>query len=172
MLEPLLAIIDLSPTTRECIDCLMKLIIEENRKENEHRGSYDLYKAYCNQLESAFISKEQVELWEKYKQFRAQETDYFDPPKAYIAGRDAKLDGETEKNIAYRFYLEKIKTDTSYTNFKTMQNEFFDQLLASLKVDFLRDKLCAIDQMYKRLYAPFEKNLWIFFNLGYDCCQA
>ncbi|MCI8335536.1 MAG: hypothetical protein HFI72_00005 [Peptococcaceae bacterium] len=30
----------------------------------------------------------------------------------------------------------------------------------------------CIDQLHKRIYAPFEKNLWIFFNLGYDCCPA
>lgn len=172
MLESLLAVLELSPTTRECIDRLMDLVIEENKKENEHRGSYELYDAYCSQLEKAFISEEQVSLWESYQKFRVQETRFFDPPKAYVAGREAKLDGETEKSIAYRFYLEKIKNDESYKNLKDLQNNIFSELLDSLKLDVLRDKLYQVDQLYKRLYAPFEKNLWIFFNLGYDCCQA
>ena len=64
MLESLFAVLDLSPTTRECIDCLMKLVVEENKQENEHLGFYDLYDAYCRQLEGAFISEEQISLWE------------------------------------------------------------------------------------------------------------
>ncbi|MCI8335856.1 MAG: hypothetical protein HFI72_01615 [Peptococcaceae bacterium] len=43
-------------------------------------------------------------------------------------------------------------------------------MLAHMKLSDTTKK--GIDQLYKRLYAPFEKNLWIFFNLGYDCCQA
>ena len=172
MLESLLAVLDLSPTARECIDRLMDLVLEENKKENEHRGSCELYEAYCSQLEKAFVSEEQVSLWESYQKFRAQEAAFFDPPKAYVAGREAKLDGETEKSIAYRFYLKKIKNDESYRNFKAMQNDIFSELLDSLRLDSLRDKLYKVDQLYKGLYAPFEKYLWIFFNLGYDCCPA
>ena len=172
MLETILAVLELSPVTRECIDRLMDLILEENKKENDHLGSYDLYNAYCSQLEKAFISEEQKSLWQNYKNCHAQEADYFAPPKAYVAGRDAKLDGEMDKSIAYRFYLEKIKNDESYQNLKELQNAIFNDLIHSLKLDSLQDKLSKVDQLYKRLYAPFEKYLWIFFNLGYDCCPA
>ena len=172
MLESLLAVLDLSPTAKECIDSLKKLIIEENKKENEHRGSYELYNAYCCQLEKAFISENQKTFWTNYQKSRLQETDYFDPSKAYVAGRDAKLNGEMKKDIAYQRYIEKIKQDKEYLNTKDLQNTIFNELLESLPLDSLRDKLYAVDQLYKKLYAPFEKNLWIFFNLGYDCCPA
>ena len=89
-----------------------------------------------------------------------------------MAGRDAKLNGEMKKDIAYQRYIEKIKQDKEYLNTKDLQNTIFNELLESLPLDSLRDKLYAVDQLYKKLYAPFEKNLWIFFNLGYDCCPA
>ncbi len=172
MLEELIAVINLSPTTTECIDYLMRLLTEENQKENENLGVYDLYNAHCALLEQAFISEEQKTFWENLKKFQEQEASFFNPHKAYVAGREAKLDGETDKNIAYKFYIEKIKKDEEYLNTKNLQNEIFNELLDSLNLEALRDKLYAVDQLYKRLYAPIEKNLWIFFNLGYDCCPA
>ena len=172
MLEDIVAVINLSPTTQECIHCLMKLIIEENQKENENRGSYELYNTHCNILEQAFFSEEQKTGWENYKMFLEQEASFFDPHKAYVAGSDAKLNGEMKKDIAYQRYIEKIKQDKEYLNTKDLQNTIFNELLESLPLDSLRDKLYAVDQLYKKLYAPFEKNLWIFFNLGYDCCPA
>lgn len=172
MLEDILAVLNLSPTTKECIECLMKLITEENQKENENRGSYELYNAHCALLEQAFFSEEQKTFWENYKKFQEQEASFFDPFKAYVSGREAKLNGEMKKDIAYQRYLEKIKSDKEYKNTKDLQNDIFNELLEDLPLDSLQDKLYAVDRLYKQLYAPFEKNLWIFFNLGYDCCPA
>ncbi len=162
----------LSPTAKECVQRLMDLIIEENRHENDHLGAYDLYDAYCAKLVKELTSEMEVVLWENYQNLRNEEAGFFDPHKAYAAGREAKLDGEMDKNIAYKFYLEKIKSDERYRQIKEVQNSVFDDLLQSLSSDSLRDKLYKVDQLYKRLYSPFEKYLWIFFHLGYDCCLA
>ncbi len=150
----------------------MELIIEENRQENQYLGSFDLYETYCRQLEQSFTSEMAVVLWKSYHHLHVEETDFFDPELAYIAGREAKLDGEMDKSIAYKFYISNIKSSERYQEFKKGQELIFKDLLHSLGTEYLQDRLCKVDQIYKRLYAPFEKNLWIFFNLGYDCCPA
>ena len=172
MLETLVAVTNLSPAAKECIECLIKLVIEENQQENDHLGSYDLYNTYCSQLEKALNSEMAAILWENYKHLREEEADFFDPAKAYVAGRDAKLDGEMDKNIAYKFYISDIKNGEEYQNFKKGQEVIFQDLLHVLASEYLQDRLFKLDQLYKRLYAPVEKYLWIFFNLGYDCCLA
>lgn len=166
------AITKLSPTAKECIKHLMELIIEENTQENKYLGSFDLYEAYCRQLEKALNSEMAVALWQGYHHLHTEEADFFDPELAYIAGREAKLDGEMDKSIAYKFYVADIKNSERYQEFKKGQELIFKDLLHSLETEYLRDRLCKLDQLYKRLYAPFEKYLWIFFNLGYDCCPA
>ena len=167
-MSTMLANIKLSSTAKECIDRLKELIMEEN----EHLGSYDLYDTYCKQLEKALTDEMRVVLWQSYQNMRVEEADFFDPHEAYIAGREAKLDGEMNTDIAYKFYQEKIKSSERYQEFKRGQELIFTDLHHCLETEYLQDRLAKVDQLYKRLYAPFEKNLWIFFNLGYDCCQA
>ena len=166
------AIVKLNPTAKKCLDCLMALVKEENHQENEQLCSYDIYNTYCSQLEKALTGDMAVALWKTYKNMQNEEADFFDPQLAYIAGREAKLDGEMDKGIAYKFYLSDIKSSERYQEFKKGQESIFKDLLQSLETEYLRDRLCKVDQLYKRLYAIFEKNLWIFFNLGYDCCPA
>ena len=171
-MDTMKAIVKLSPTAKDCLDRLMELVIEENRQENEQLCSYDLYDTYCAQVQKALNSQIAVILWENYKNLQNEETDFFDPKLAYIAGRDAKLDGEMDKNIAYKFYLSDIKNSQRFQDFKKGQELVFKDLLHSLETEYLQNRLIKLDQLHKRLYAPFEKNLWIFFNLGYDCCPA
>ena len=168
----MLAHMKLSNTAKECIDHLKELIMEENREENAHLGSYDLYETYCSQIVKALFDGMGKALWQSYQNMRTEEADFFDPYEAYLAGREAKLDGEMNTDIAYKFYLEKIKSSERYGKLKKGQEVIFKDLQQYLASDYLRDRLSKVDQLYKRLYAPFEKNLWIFFNLGYDCCQA
>lgn len=168
----MLANMKLNDTAKACIDHLKELIMEENKLENDHLGSYELYDAYCKQLEKSFTSEMAVVLWETYQNMRIEETDFFDPYEAYIAGREAKLDGEMNTDIAYKFYLEKIKGSERYLDFKKGQELIFTDLRHCLSSEYLQDRLAKLDQIYKRLYAPVEKYLWIFFNLGYDYCPA
>ena len=164
--------IELDDTAKACIDCLKELIMKENREENAHLGTYDLYETYCSQIEKALFDGMGKALWQSYQNMRTEESDFFDPYEAYLAGREAKLDGEMNTDIAYKFYLEKIKNSERYQKFKKGEEVIFKDLSHYLASDYLRDRLSKVDQLYKRLYAPFEKNLWIFFNLGYDCCPA
>ena len=168
----MLANMKLSDTAKASIDHLKELIMEENKLENKHLGSYDLYDTYCRQLQKALTDEMGVVLWQSYQNMRVEEADFFDPHEAYIAGREAKLDGEMDKNISYKFYISDIKNNERYQEFKKSQEFIFTDLLHALETEYHRERLFKIDQLYKRLYAPFEKNLWIFFNLGYDCCQA
>ena len=128
-MDTMKAIVKLSPTTKDCLDHLMELVIEENRQENEQLRSYDLYDTYCAQVQKALNSQMAVVLWENYNSPRFQD-------------------------------------------FKKGQELVFKDLLHSLETEYLQNRLIKLDQLHKRLYAPFEKNLWIFFNLGYDCCPA
>ena len=168
----MLAHMKLSDTAKKCIDHLKELIMEENHQENERLCSYDLYATYCKQLEKAIPNDTETALWRTYRNMQKEEADFFDPHEAYLAGREAKLDGEMDKNISYKFYISDIKNSERYRQFKKNQEFIFTDLLHALETEYHRERLFKIDQLYKRLYAPFEKNLWIFFNLGYDCCQA
>ncbi len=166
------AMVKLSPTAKACLDRLMALVREENHQENIQLCSYDIYNTYCSQLEKALTGDMEIALWKTYKNMQNEEADFFDPQLAYIAGREAKLDGEMDKNIAYKFYISNIKSSERYQEFKKGQESIFKDLMQSLPSEYFQNRLFKVDQLYKRLYAPFEKNLWIFFNLGYDCCPA
>lgn len=155
-----------SETAGRCIANLAELIKQENRSVGEARDLVEEHKRLWRKIREVLGSD--VMLLE-YAAFTDTEISFFDPNKAYLAGRLAKLDS-VAKEEAYVMHIEDIKKGETYNEARVALNSLFERILQLLHTEIRKDDMYRLDVLHNMIYGAIKRKLYIFFNLGFDCC--
>ena len=162
--------ITMDPITKQCIDSVIELLAWENRREGESQGLYKKYEKIYKQIQQELGDFLRVSLLKRYEALMEDEILFFDPYEAYLAGRELKLDGETDRNAAYEWYALQIRKSEEYRKINEERNEIFGRIMDLLVLEELQDKMYKLGKLYSALYATNKRKLQIFFDLGFECC--
>lgn len=139
------------------------------KDSNDLTNAYVLYQVYCAQLEDELTHEKTMLLWKTYRNLRAEEAYFVSPCKAYLAGKEVKLNYRTEVNTAYQFYVQRIQKDKRHQLLKEERQIIFDELLASLPTAYLQDRLTKIDRLYDQFSTFYKGQMQTFFHQGFIC---
>lgn len=156
----------ISEAAQKCISALAELIKQENRIAGEVRDLVEEHKRLWQKIQEELGSD--VMLLE-YAALTDTEIAFFDPNKAYLVGRLAKLDG-VAKEAAYVMHIEDIKKEEEYNETRVALNSLFERILQLLHTEIRKDDMYRLDVLHNMIYGAIKRKLYIFFNLGFDCC--
>ncbi len=151
---------------RECIVSLVELVKQANHTAGENRGLIAEHKRLWEKITGALDSDT---LLLQYAVLTDKEISFFDPQEAYLAGCEAKLDG-VAKEEAYVAHIEAIKKENEYNDTRVALNSLFEQILHLLLTETLREDMYRLDVLHNMIYGAVKRKLYLFFNLGFDCC--
>ncbi len=160
----------LDRTTRQCINGVIELLAQENRAECEARGLPQEYERLFHRIEKVLDDPLGKSLLKQYEAMLEEEILFFDPYETYQAGKNLKLDGETDKKEAYQWYASKLRNSEEYQTINKERNQVFGRIIDQLIINELQDDMYRLNRLHTILYAVNKRKLHLFFELGFECC--